>query len=209
MKFKLAFVLLVFFIFVSSVHIVDYIHKERSDVIIESFDATEENFNITETEEILEKEIKEEVTEVNNFINCEVPENNTIKSYMDYRCITLKSSNQYKLQESLAYTDEIGLRMVNDRYCVALGSYYTTTVGQYVDIELENGAIIKGILADLKDDRHTDEKHQINPNGSVLEFVVDTDTLNTLAKKMGDISYVNGWNSKVVNIKVYDKVENF
>ena len=207
MKFKLVFVLLIIFIFVSSVHIVDYIHKERRDVVIEKVDAIEEDFDIMETEGTSE-EIKG-IKEINNFVNCDVPENNTIKSYMDYRCITLKSSNQYRLQESLAYTDEIGLRMVNDRYCVALGSYYTTVVGQYVDIELENGAIIKGILADLKDDRHTDEKHQINPNGSVLEFVVDTDTLDTLAKKMGDISYVNGWNSKVVNIKVYDKVENF
>ena len=203
MKSKLVYILLIIFIFLIFVHTVDYLYKEPKNTI-ENSNVIKET-KIKEIEEIEEKKI----IEPDNFINCEVPENNTIKSYMDYRCITLKSSNQYKLQESLAYTDEIGLRMVNGRYCIALGSYYTTTVGQHVDIELENGAIIKGILADLKDDKHTDEKHQINPNGSVIEFVVDTDTLDTLARKMGDISYVNDWNSKVVNIKVYDKVEEF
>lgn len=144
-----------------------------------------------------------------NFTDCDVPYNNTIKSYMDYRRITLKSSKQYKLQSSKAYTDKNGIRMVNGRYCVALGSYYTTTIGQYVDIELENGSVIQGILADCKDDKHTDDTNRINPNGSVVEFVVDTKSLYRKAKIMGDISYINGWNSKVVNIRVYDKIEKY
>lgn len=144
-----------------------------------------------------------------HYVDCEVPSNNTIKSYMDYRRITLKSSKQYRLQESLAYTDENGLRMVNGRYCIAVGSYYTTTIGQYIDVELENGQVIRAILADCKADRHTDSTNRINPNGSVIEFVVDTPHLESMAKRMGDISYINGWDSKVVNIKVYDKVEEF
>lgn len=143
------------------------------------------------------------------FINCEVPNNNTIKSYMDYRCITSTVSKQYKLQKSLAYTGDNGIRMINGRYCVAVGSYYTTTIGQYIDIELENGNVIYGILADCKDDAHTDSTNRINPNGSVVEFVVDTKALDHTAKIMGDISYVNDWNSKIINIKIYDKVEEF
>ena len=145
----------------------------------------------------------------NGYANYSVPSNNTIKSYMDYRCITLTNSEQYKLQNSVAYTGDYGIRMVNGRYCVAVGSYYTTTIGQYIDIELANGKVIKGILADCKDDKHTDSTNRINPNGSVVEFVVDTKALDSMAKKMGDISYVDDWNSKVVNIKVYDKVEKF
>lgn len=144
-----------------------------------------------------------------NFVDCDVPSNNGIKSYMDYKFITSKSSDQYKLQEALAYTGEYGLRMVNGRYCIAVGSYYTTTIGQYLDIELENGNVIKAILADCKADIHTDITNRINPNGSVIEFVVETENLDNMARKMGDISYVNGWDSKVVNIKVYDKVEDF
>lgn len=156
-----------------------------------------------------EKEETDEQDLLPNYNNMSVPSINSIKSYMDYRCITLKSSRQYALQNSLAYTGEQGIRMVGDRYCIAVGSYYTTTIGQYIDVELENGKVIKGILADCKDDKHTDSTNRINPNGSVVEFVVDTDALDKTAKKTGDISYVNGWNSKIINIKVYDKVEEF
>ena len=99
--------------------------------------------------------------------------------------------------------------MVNGRYCVALGSYYTTTIGQWVDIVLENGEVIQGILADCKSNKHTDATNRICFDGSVVEFVVDTKTLDKTAKKMGDISYLNNWNSKVNSIKVYDKVEVF
>lgn len=144
-----------------------------------------------------------------NFINYDVPSNNSIKSYMGYKCITIKSSDQYKLQQSSAYTDDYGLRLVNGRYCIAVGSYYTTKIGQYIDIELENGNIIPAILADCKADIHTDYSNRMNHNGSVIEFIVDTDLLDKTAKRMGDISYINEWNSKVINIKVYDKVENF
>lgn len=137
-----------------------------------------------------------------------VPDN-SIKSYMDYRRITNRNSRQYILQQRLAYTGNFGIRMVGDRYCVAVGSYYTTTVGQWIDIELENGTIIRGILADCKADKHTDSTNRVNPNGSVVEFVVDTKALNNTTKITGDMSYVEGWNSKVINIKVYDFVQEF
>ena len=110
-----------------------------------------------------------------DYIDCDVPSNNSIKSYMDYKFITSKSSDQYKLQKSLAYTGDNGLRMVNGRYCIAVGSYYTTKIGQYLDIELENGEVIKAILADCKADIHTDATNRMNPNGSVIEFVVETE----------------------------------
>ena len=156
------------------------------------------------------KGVEETVTgEEIAYVELDAPKTDTIKTYMSYRAITSKSSRQYKLQNSLAYTDDNGLRMVNGRYCVALGSYYTTTIGQWVDIELENGEVIHGILADGKSDKHTDETNRICFDGSVVEFVVDTKTLDKTAKKMGDISYLNNWNSKVNSIKVYDKVEVF
>lgn len=138
----------------------------------------------------------------------DVPSNNTIKSYMDYRTITSKISKQYKLQK-IAYTGEYGIRKVGYRHCVALGSYYTTTIGQYVDIELENGNVIYGILADCKADKHTDSTNRMHPDGSVVELIVNTDCLDETAMKMGDLSYVNDWDSKVVNIRVYDEVVDF
>lgn len=143
-----------------------------------------------------------------SYSNYDAPSNNTIKSYMDYRAITSTGSKQYKLQQ-VAYTGNYGIRMVDDRYCVALGSYYTKTIGQYVDIELANGKVIKGILGDCKSDAHTINNNTMHPDGSVVELIVDTDSLDSTVRKMGDVSYVNGWDSKVVNIKVYDKVKDF
>lgn len=50
---------------------------------------------------------------------------------MDYRTITDKTSKQFDMQNNEAYTDvNTGLRMVNDRYCIAVGSFYTKTIGK-------------------------------------------------------------------------------
>ena len=192
---------------------------EEPDKAVKNKETKEENIfetikqdvesKIETTEPIVETETSSSSIVPSDFSNYDVPSNNTIKSYMDYRCITLKSSNQYKLQESSAYTGDHGIRMVNGRYCIAVGSYYTTTIGQYIDVELENGNVIKGILADCKADRDTDPTNRMHSDGSVVEFVVDTKSLDRTAKIMGDISYVNEWNSKIVNIKVYDKIEDF
>lgn len=148
--------------------------------------------------------IEEEIT----YSTYDVPSNNSIKSYMDYGKITLKSSNQYKLQES-AYTGNYGIRMVNGRYCIAVGSYYTTKIGTYLDVVLENGEVIRGILAECKDDKDTDSTNRIHSDGSAIEFVVDEQSLNSTARKHGDVSKVNNWDSKVDYIKIYDKVEDF
>ena len=193
-----------------SVGVANYEREKQEGAITESLPIVETDGDSDESEVEDNKNNAGTSTEsIPDYSDCNVPSNNTIKSYMDYRCITAKNSRQYKLQHSLAYTGDYGLRMVGERYCIAVGSYYTTTIGQYIDVELENGNVIYGILADCKADKHTDPTNRINPNGSVVEFVVDTKALDKTAKIMGDISYVNGWDSKVVNIKVYDTVEEF
>lgn len=196
--------------FVYSMCVVNYECKEWEQTVAES----QKVENIEEIDKIVEYEETKTESDVetimpSNYSNFDVPDNNTIKSYMDYRRITSKSSRQYELQHSLAYTGNHGIRMVGDRYCVAVGSYYTTTIGQYIDIELKNGNVIHGILADCKDDKDTDSTNRLHSDGSVVEFVVDTDYLDNTAKQMGDISYVNDWNSKIINIKVYNKIEKF
>lgn len=131
------------------------------------------------------------------------------KSYEDYRMITAKSSRQYKLQHSLAYTGDCGIRMVNGRYCVAVGSYYTTKIGTYLDIVLKNGEVIKAILGDQKADKDTDSMNQMHPDGSAVEFIVDKYSLSGKIRKSGNVSSVNNWNSSIDYIKIYDKVEEF
>ena len=128
----------------------------------------------------------------------------TRKSFMDYTTITKTSSPQYKLQQQ-AYTASNGVRVVNGRYCIALGSYYSHNVGQYVDLVLANGTIIPCIIGDCKADCDTYNNHSIGVDGGVSEFIVQTSALNSTAQGWGDCSYCeDSWNSNVIEIRLYD-----
>lgn len=138
-----------------------------------------------------------------NYVEYEVP-NNTIKSYMSYKKITYKYGNEYKLQE-IAYTGNYGVRQVDDRYCIAVGSAYTKEVGTYIDLVLENGTVIPCILGDCKDDKDTDSSHRITYDGSLAEFIVDDKQISRSVKKMGSLNYAcDEWNSKISKIRIYD-----
>ena len=128
-----------------------------------------------------------------NMISRNVPKNSSRKTYMDYRKITDTSSEQYKLQQNKdCYTTDTGLRKVNEYYCIAVGTYYSENIGDKLIVHMENGESFKVIVADIKDDKHTDETNmQHRKDGSVIEFVVDTKKLPELVRKMGDISYMN------------------
>lgn len=132
------------------------------------------------------------------------PKTSGVKSYMPYKAITSTGSPQYKLQQQ-AYTGTHGIRQVDGRYCVALGSFYTSKIGQKFDLVLENGTVIPCILADQKADKDTDRNNQITShNGCMSEFVVDSQALDRNAKRMGDISYCEQtWKSPVKQIILY------
>lgn len=124
-------------------------------------------------------------------------------SFMDYRCITNTSSRQYKLQKK-AYTGSYGIRQVDGRYCIAVGSYYTEKIGTYIDLILKNGTVIPCILADCKANKDTDGKNQKTADGSLVEFVVDTPKLSKKVRIRGDVAYsTKAWNSKIVKIKIH------
>lgn len=188
---------------------------EQTDVEVGEDRIKEVNEEDIETgEDVTEKtdtEAEESVLENSelSYVDYDTPPDNSFKSYMDYRTITDTTSMQYELQKQ-ADTDGYGMRMVDDRYCVAVGSYYSTTVGQAVDIIMENGNVIHCIVADLKQDIHTDSTNRQNPNGSIVEFLVDTDTLHRRIKKAGDISYfdtvwqINRFSGEVDTIRVYE-----
>ena len=134
---------------------------------------------------------------------------NRIKSYMSYKNITSRSSDQYKLQQ-MAYTGTYGIRQVNGRFCVAVGSAYTTQIGQYIDLVLEDGTIIPCILCDCKADEHTDSRNILTSDGSLAEFVVDVPSLSKTVRYTGDISTAcDDWESMITRIIIYDKVEGF
>lgn len=134
----------------------------------------------------------------------------SMKTWMSYKAITSKESKQYKLQQ-IAYTGNYGIRMVNNRYCVALGSYFGCEIGQYFDLILENGEVLPCVMGDVKADIHTDSNNIITCASDCLsEFIVDPSVLNKDAKRDGNISScTEDWNSHVVEIIVYEKVVKF
>lgn len=142
------------------------------------------------------------------------PYTNGNKTYMPYmiykngkyKSIFSTSSNQYKLQQ-YCHTGKYGIRQYENRFCVALGSAFGLSIGQYFDLILENGEIIQCIMADQKADIHTDTSNTITVHsGCMSEFIVDKAYLNSTAKRMGDISYcTDAWKSRVVEVKVYNK----
>lgn len=107
--------------------------------------------------------------------------NSKNRSYMRYTAVTSRTSAQYALLNGdSAYTDKTtGFRMVNGRYCIAVGSAYTTKIGTKIDLVMADGTIVRCILGDCKSDRDTDESHMYCiHDGSVAEFIVDYEYFN-------------------------------
>ena len=97
------------------------------------------------------------------------------KTYMDYRKITNKNSNQWKYIHSDAISiDDKGFLVTEDGYIgVALGSYFGPVGSKYI-FELDTGKEIKVVKVECKSDRHTCENNYKASCGDVIEFVIDT-----------------------------------
>lgn len=147
----------------------------------------------------------EDVQNVDWYLQKPAPGGSSFKPYMDANTLTSRGSDQYKLKTKYELDSKTGIWTVDGRYCVALGSYYTTEIGTYVDIVLANGTIIPCILADCKADQHTDSTNRQNPNGSVVEFIVNEGSLCRKARKRGDCSHsMDGWKGDVAGVVVYE-----
>ena len=130
------------------------------------------------------------------------------KRYMDWNCITDTTSDQWKLQNYNAYTGFNGIRMVENRYCIAIGSYFTTQIGTKIDVDLlsDDGSIntIKCILGDCKANVDTCSNNIYAKDGSILEFIVNTSSLTDKARLHGDLSHLSEeLNGKVISVKIY------
>ncbi|MCR5847565.1 MAG: hypothetical protein K6G75_05540 [Lachnospiraceae bacterium] len=125
------------------------------------------------------------------------------KAYEYYSAITSRISKQYRIEE-VAYTDDLGFRKYDDRYLIAIGTYFNAPVGTYIDVELANGTVIPCIVGDIKSDRDTDDNNVYSLScGCATEFIVDGSKFGTQSR--GDVSGLNeGWDSTVVHIIVYE-----
>ena len=132
-----------------------------------------------------------------------VPVVSNFKTYMDYRAITNKSSQQWQLQK-LAYTDSNGLRKVDDRFLIAVGSYFTRNIGQKVDVQLGDGTVLPCIVGDAKADGDTINGHSTGRHNDAIEFIVDQRGLHSVARERGDISYISGFSGNVTSLTMKD-----
>lgn len=130
-----------------------------------------------------------------------VPSINTnFKSYTNYTLLS-KRSIQWKLQER-AYTDENGLRKIGNYYLAAMGSYYSTTIGDKFRLTTDTGAVFDIMLCDGKSDRHTDSRHMYTTaNNCMVEFYVDTTKLNRKAKRAGSLGVLPEFSGSIVKVE--------
>ena len=99
-----------------------------------------------------------------------------IHPYMDYKKITSRVSRQCAVVNSEdAHSDPTtGLRMVGNRYCIAIGQGYGMCAGDKVDVVLSDGSYIPCILGDMKAVLDTDEFMQYHlSDHDVVEMIVD------------------------------------
>ena len=137
--------------------------------------------------------------------NCDT----SFKAYMDYRCITNKTSDQYKLQLS-AWTDDMGLRRVDDYYLVAMGTYYSDNIGDKFRITLEGDKTFDVMIGDVKADIHTDNGNMYSPvyntdgsfkSANVIEFIIDKQVISKKVKLWGDVSAYDEFAGNIVKIE--------
>lgn len=125
------------------------------------------------------------------------------KAQESFRALTNKNSTQYEMQRK-AWTDSDGFRRYGDEeyYMVAMGSYYAPHCGEVFRITLDSGKTFMAIAGDQKADCHTDAKNQYClGNGSLVEFIVDLDKINSESRRRGDMSYSAGMQGKVVKVE--------
>lgn len=124
------------------------------------------------------------------------------KSFMDWRSITLRSSEQYKLQRQ-AYTDKQGFRRYQGKYMIALGSYYAQYIGQEFRITLSSGVVIDAVVGDFKADKDTDRTHRYCKDKgiyNVVEFIIDKRVMPLWVRERGDVSPL-GLKGEIISIE--------
>lgn len=160
------------------------------------------NYPIVQVPTYEQKNVPVNFYETETLTSLSLPEESdgAFKTYMSYRAITDKSSKQWKLQKG-AMTDDMGFRTLDGKYLVAVGTYYANECGKELRVTLDSDIIIQCVVGDVKQNIHTDSNNQYVPkNGNIIEFIVDTKKLDSLALKMGDVSYA-GLPGRIIKIE--------
>lgn len=163
------------------------VEEISNDIVIKRLSTEEVTEEAAEevTKEVTEEVTEEVTTEIELQANYDEVASNVPNwkegcisekiTFMDYRAVTCQTSNQWKLLRSdECYTGNRGIRMIGDRYCIAVGTYYAPSVGTKLDLVMADGSVLKCIVGDFKADHDTDSNNQFQAyDGSVAEFIID------------------------------------
>lgn len=92
---------------------------------------------------------------------------------MDGSLITDETSSAYKQLQKMNVVD--GLYYEGEFVAIAISSFYGN-VGDKFRITLSSGQVFYAVMTDTKKSSEVDEKYT-HPDGSIIEFIVDTNTL--------------------------------
>ena len=162
---------------------------------------TEENSDLKEYVSQLEEKVATQ-EQKNNTVSTRTTSvnNKDFKSYMSYKAITSRSSKQWQLQQ-YAYTDGNGIRCIDGRPMVAVGTGWGLVVGDTALVTCANGNSFEVVIGDIKADVHTLSDNKTGAaNGCRCEFIVDSSVLNNNVKVMGNVAVLEAYSGYVVNI---------
>ena len=129
---------------------------------------------------------------------------NDFKSYMPYTTITNEASKQLELQQQ-AYTDSNGLRCIDNRPMIAVGTGWGVSVGDIVLVTCENNNSFEAIIGDIKDNVDTNADNKTtSDNNCRCEFIVDMDKLNSHIKISGNVAVLKQYSGYVIDIQKID-----
>ncbi len=129
------------------------------------------------------------------------------KLFTDYRSYNLQRTPHYRLQQA-AYTDKDGLRRFGEDYIVALGKYYSESIGDRFQVTLDTGAEFTIIFGDGKAPCDCDDNNMYTPCvnyegddcANMLEFIVDDDIMSSKVYAYGSIDYLDKFKGNVVKM---------
>ena len=130
--------------------------------------------NATEQKVVIEKaevkvtQPKEELPKLKEIAVCN---SSSVKTYMDYRMITSKSSKQYRYIKEHMQVNEKGLLVDKDGYIgIALGNYWGV-IGDKFIFTLDSGVVLSVVKIEVKADQHMINKCYQKWDKSVIEIV--------------------------------------
>lgn len=113
----------------------------------------------------------------------------SVKTYMDYRAITDKTSPQYQFihSDEIMICEDGFLRDSEGYVGVAMGGYFGEVGSRYI-CRLDNGVEIKVVKVEVKAEQDTIQDFYGKDNYDIIEFVIDTK-----AQWMQDNKWENGY----------------